>query len=276
MNTLFVFIQHLLPHHALSRLVGFLARCKIGPVKDALIKLFCKAFKVDMQDCVRQRPDEFEHFNDFFTRELKPDARSWEEGAPSPVDGTVSQMGDIRQGRLIQAKGRDYRVDDLVADPQLAARLDGGQFATLYLSPKDYHRIHMPFDGTLKKMIHVPGRLFSVNKATAEGVPNLFARNERAVCVFDTPHGEQVLVLVGAMIVASISTAWHGQVSPVRNVQTWDYRETREIKLSRGDELGQFYLGSTVIWLSEADRLSWGDLEPGDGIKLGQKLGSWL
>lgn len=276
---LFILLQHILPQHLLSRVVGALAVCQIRSIKDFLIRRFIAAFKIDMQDYERQTPEEFEHFNDFFTRTLKPGARTLPEDSSvcfSPVDGAISQLGYTTQGRLIQAKGRDYRLAELLADHDLAARLEGGAFATLYLAPKDYHRIHMPFDGTLKSMIHVPGDLYSVNNATADGVDRLFARNERVVCVFDTPHGEVAMVLVGAMIVASISTVWHGQVTPVRGVQRWDYPSTEKIELKRGDEMGQFALGSTVILCTAPDALSWdSESVPGLDLQLGQAIGRW-
>ena len=259
--------------------MGWLATCRWTPIKEFLIRSFIKAFKVDMTDYQRQNADEFEHFNDFFTRTLKDGARPLphDQGLLfSPVDGAVSQMGEALQGRLIQAKGRDYRLADLLADQALADRLEGGAFATLYLAPKDYHRIHMPFDGTLKQMIHVPGDLYSVNQVTAAGVPNLFARNERVVCVFDTEHGEIAMVLVGAMIVASISTVWHGQVTPVKGVQRWTYSETEHIHLKRGEEMGSFALGSTVILCTEPDKLTWNsDLSAGDPLRLGQPIATW-
>lgn len=278
MEKLFVAIQYVIPQHLLSRLVGYLARTRIGWLKNLLIKGFIKAFKVNMSEAERTEPHQFENFNDFFTRTLKPQARSIPEDSQvlfSPVDGAISQIGTTDNGRVIQAKGQDYALADLLADSALAARLQGGAFTTLYLSPKDYHRIHMPCDGTLKSMIHVPGALFSVNTATANGVPGLFARNERVVCVFDTPHGELAMVLVGAMIVASIHTAWHGQVTPVNDLQRWDYSSTRSIELKRGDEMGQFYLGSTVILVSEPDAIEWGQGISGDPVKLGQTLGRW-
>lgn len=276
---LFVALQFILPQHLLSRLVGYLARCEWAPLKNLLIRSFIRAFKVQMDDYERTEPESFKHFNDFFTRTLKPGQRPLPESSDvvfSPVDGTISQLGQTTQGRLIQAKGRDYRLADLLACDELASRLEGGAFATLYLAPKDYHRIHMPFDGTLKQMIHVPGDLFSVNNDTAEGVQGLFARNERVVCVFDTEYGEVAMVLVGAMIVASISTQWHGEVTPVRGVQRWNYTQTQNIRLKRGDEMGQFALGSTVILCTQPDRLVWdADSQPGLPLRLGQALGRW-
>ena len=270
MEQLFIILQHILPKTLLSRLVGYAARCKIGPIKDFLIRSFIKAFKVDMSDYERQEPQEFENFNDFFHSQLKAGARPLPEDNQvlfSPVDGTISQIGETLGGRLIQAKGRDYRLADLLADDELAERLEGGAFATLYLAPKDYHRIHMPFDGTLKRMIHVPGELFSVNDATARGVQGVFARNERVVCVFDTEFGEVAMVLVGAMIVASIRTVWHGEVTPVTGVQQWDYTQTQNITLKRGAGMGSFALGSTVILCTEPEKLMWNDgADHGDSI----------
>ena len=276
---LFILLQILLPQHLISRAAGWLASCRWTPIKDFLIRSFIKAFKVEMHEYERQDASEFTSFNDFFTRQLKDGVRPLPEDPTllfSPVDGAVSQIGETLQGRLIQAKGRDYRLPDLLADDALASRLEGGAFATLYLAPKDYHRIHMPFDGTLKQMIHVPGDLYSVNQITAEGVHNLFARNARVVCVFDTEHGEIAMVLVGAMVVASISTVWHGQVTPVTGVQRWNYTETQQIQLKRGQEMGSFALGSTVILCTEPDRVEWNpQLASGDGLRLGQPLGQW-
>lgn len=275
---LFIILQYLLPQHLLSRLVGFLARTEWSPLKNFLIERFIHAFKVEMNECERTEAREFVNFNDFFTRTLKPGARVINDDPAlciSPVDGAVSQIGRTDNGRVLQAKGQDYSLADLLADDDLAARLQGGAFTTLYLSPKDYHRIHMPFDGTLKKMIHVPGALFSVNNATADAVPGLFARNERVVCVFDTEHGEIAMVLVGAMIVASISTVWHGQVSPVRDIQRWDYQAPAPVSLKRGDEMGRFALGSTVILCTEPGALEWDDLAHGDPVRLGQVIGQW-
>lgn len=279
MEKLFVAIQYVIPQHLLSRWVGYLARTRIKWLKNALIKLFIKAFKVNMAEAERTEPEQFANFNDFFTRTLKPGVRELPDDPNvlfSPVDGAVSQIGTTDNGRVIQAKGQDYSLADLLADGELAGRLQGGAFTTLYLSPKDYHRIHMPCDGVLKSMIHVPGALFSVNTATANGVPGLFARNERVVCVFDTPHGELAMVLVGAMIVASIHTSWHGQVTPVNQLQRWDYQSTQRIELSRGQEMGQFYLGSTVILVGQPDAIAWGQLNSGDPVRLGQPLGQWL
>ena len=278
MQKLFILIQYVLPQHLLSRAVGYLARTEIKFLKNALIKLFIKAFKVNMSEAERQRPEQFTSFNDFFTRTLKSDARTLPDDERvlfSPVDGAISQMGFTENGRVIQAKGQDYSLADLLGDSSVAGRLQGGAFTTLYLSPKDYHRIHMPCDGTLKSMLHVPGALFSVNTATANNVPGLFARNERVVCVFDTPHGELAMVLVGAMIVASIHTSWHGQVTPVNALQRWDYQDTQEITLKRGEEMGQFYLGSTVILVGAPDAISWGQGISGDPVRLGQALGQW-
>ncbi|MGB0956853.1 MAG: archaetidylserine decarboxylase [Litorivicinus sp.] len=279
MTKLFIALQYVLPQHLLSRLVGFLARTEWSILKNFLIEQFIRSFKVNMTECDRTEPAEFQHFNDFFTRSLKDGARVIPEDATvcfSPVDGAISQIGTTENGRVVQAKGQDYALADLLADDELAARLQGGAFTTLYLSPKDYHRIHMPFDGTLTKMIHVPGALFSVNTATADAVPGLFARNERVVCVFDTEHGEVAMVLVGAMIVASISTAWHGEVTPVRGIQRWDYKDPTPVRLKRGDELGRFALGSTVVMCTEPGKLEWDDeLDSGDDVRLGMPLGRW-
>ncbi|MEC8429432.1 MAG: archaetidylserine decarboxylase, partial [Pseudomonadota bacterium] len=218
-------------------------------------------------------------FNDFFTRALKPGARpicNEDKAIVFPADGAISQLGDIRHGRVFQAKGQDYSLLELVGgDPELAKPFEDGSFATVYLSPKDYHRVHMPFEGTLTHMIHVPGDLFSVNDVTAANVPRLFARNERVVCLFDTEAGPMAVILVGAMIVASIETVWAGQVAPVkREIKTTRYNQSENIHLKKGDELGRFKLGSTAIVLFGPEASSWQDsLDAGSATRMGDKMG---
>jgi phosphatidylserine decarboxylase len=251
-DRLAVLPQYLLPKQALTALAGKLARTQGGALTTRAIAAFVRRYRVDMNEAAEPDIAAYASFNDFFTRALKPGARPLGE-APwlSPVDGAISQLGPIERDQIFQAKGHHYSTTALVGgDSTLAAQFENGHFATLYLSPRDYHRIHMPCAGTLTRMIHVPGPLFSVNPTTARGVPGLFARNERVVCVFDTAHGPLVLVLVGATIVGSMATVWHGVVNPprVRQVRQWHYRD-QPITLQQGDEMGRFLLGSTVVML---------------------------
>ncbi|GAB3378250.1 phosphatidylserine decarboxylase [Azotobacter armeniacus] len=280
-DRLFLLGQHRLPHHLLSRAAGCLAECRTTWVKNTFIKAFARYFQVDMSEALVEEPTAYEHFNAFFTRALKDSVRPLDPtpGAIlSPADGTVSQLGAIEQGRLFQAKGHSFSVQELLGgDPATAAPFLGGNFATAYLSPKDYHRVHMPLAGTLREMIHVPGQLFSVNRLTAENVPELFARNERLVCLFDTECGPMAVVLVGAMIVASIETVWAGVVTPPpRQIKRWNYDEAVRppIHLDKGAELGRFRLGSTVIILFGPDQVRWrDDLEPLGHLRMGQAIG---
>lgn len=272
--------QYLLPKQALTRLAGRIAAYPGGSLTTALIGRFVDRYGVNMSQAVEPDITRYATFNDFFTRALKPGARTIAKtDLVCPVDGSISQFGRIERDRIFQAKGHDYTTTALVGgDAALAASFEQGSFATLYLSPKDYHRIHMPMQGRLNRMIHVPGALFSVNPATARGVPGLFARNERVVCVFDTPHGPFVLVLVGATIVGSMATVWHGVVNPPRpgTVREWRY-DDRNITLKKGEEMGRFLLGSTVVMLWPATSAltfdtSWA---PGGGVCMGQAMGSF-
>ncbi|GEN27622.1 phosphatidylserine decarboxylase proenzyme [Halovibrio variabilis] len=243
----FSLLQYPLPQHALSRLTGKFAQCDNPWLKDTLIKAFIKRFNVDMSQALEPDPSAYATFNDFFTRALKADARPLGEGILSPADGTLSQYGRLQAGQLVQAKGHTYSAQTLLGgDTALAEEFMGGSFATVYLSPRDYHRVHMPVTGTLREMIYVPGRLFSVNQATANYVPGLFARNERLVCIFDTPQGPLAMVLVGAMIVAAIETVWSGQVTPLSG-QPQRMQFGKPITLEKGAEMGRFKLGSTVV-----------------------------
>ncbi|HBP0978996.1 TPA: phosphatidylserine decarboxylase [Pseudomonas aeruginosa] len=252
----FVQSQHLLPKRLITRIFGFLAHRRAGVLTQWVIRRFIAYYDVNMADAVWSDPEAYETFNDFFTRALRPDVRPlaiarW----VCPVDGAVSQCGPIERDQLFQAKGKSFSIGALLAgDPELARRFERGTFATLYLSPRDYHRVHMPCDGHLLSMSYVPGELFSVNPATARGVDALFARNERLVCHFDSPHGPFTLVLVGAAIVGSIVTVWHGVVRPPYrgSVQHWSYHD-RRINLKQGAELGRFLLGSTVVVLFPPD-----------------------
>ena len=276
---IFVMGQYALPHHLLSRAMGRLTHCRAPFVKDFLIRTIAKTYRIDMAEAEQPDPKAYACFNDFFTRPLKADARPIARAADavvSPADGFLSQAGLIEAGRIIQAKGMDYSVETLLGgDDARAAPFMGGSFATIYLSPRDYHRLHMPLAGTLREMVHVPGRLFSVNDATARGVPNLFARNERVAAIFDTEAGPMALILVGAIFVASIETVWHGEVTPptARHIQTWTYPESK-IKLGRGAEMGRFNMGSTIIVLFGPDAVAWQpSLQQGQIMRMGEAIG---
>jgi phosphatidylserine decarboxylase len=255
-DRLAVLPQYLMPKQAMTRLAGALASRPLGAITRSTIARFIRRYNVRMDEALQSDPTQYATFNDFFTRALKPGARPLApDGWVSPVDGAISQLGPIERGQIFQAKGHHYTATALVGgDAALAAPYEQGLFATLYLSPRDYHRIHMPWAGRLKRMIHVPGDLFSVNPTTARGVPGLFARNERVVCVFEGQHQGRtfdfVMVLVGATIVGSMATVWHGVVNPPRpgTVRQWDYTD-RQMLLARGEEMGRFLLGSTVVLL---------------------------
>jgi len=244
--------QYVLPKQALTTFAGRLARAEESRFTPQLIRWFAKRYGVNMQEALNPDLASYTSFNDFFTRALRPDARPLADADfICPVDGAISQFGAIEHDQIIQAKGHRYSTAALVGgDKALADQFEHGSFATLYLSPRDYHRIHMPCDGKLTRMIYVPGALFSVNPTTARGVPGLFARNERVVCVFESPYGPFVLVLVGATIVGSMATVWHGVVNPPRSrtVREWHYRD-ENIMLKKGEEMGRFLLGSTVVML---------------------------
>ncbi|MBK5963834.1 phosphatidylserine decarboxylase [Thiocystis minor] len=279
---LFVALQHVLPQHGLSTLMHRLARVRWRPLKALLIRAFARLYRIDMSLAVEPELSAYPHFNAFFTRALRPDARPLDPDPRAvlcPVDGTISQIGRIAAGRLIQAKGHDYGADALLGLANgVAHPFDGGVFATIYLSPSDYHRIHMPLAGALAEMTYAPGRLFSVNNSTAKLVPGLFARNERVVCRFATEAGEMALVLVGAIFVGGIETVWAGAITPPhsgRALQHWDHRnDTDPIRLERGAEMGRFNLGSTVVLLFPPGRIEWeSNLAPGQQVRLGQRLG---
>ena len=248
-------LQYAMPKHAISRLVGKLAAAEAGWLTTKLISIFIKAYDINMAEAKLKNASDFKTFNDFFTRELEDGARTIDNDPKTlcyPVDGKISQQGDIVEGQLIQAKGFDYSLTTLLGgDEDTAKPYQGGTFSCIYLAPKDYHRIHMPMDATLKEMIYVPGDLFSVNPLTANNVPNLFARNERVVATFETEHGEFAMVLVGATIVASIETTWAGTVTPPagKDVFKWTYppEGPGAVKFKKGDEMGRFKLGSTVV-----------------------------
>lgn len=269
--------QHLLPKQLLTQAAGALARRRAGALTTGAIRRFIARYGVNMAEAADPRPEAYASFNDFFTRALKPGARPLAD-APwiCPVDGAISQFGAIEGDQIFQAKGHRYGTTALVGgDGALAAHFHGGHFATLYLSPKDYHRIHMPCAGRLLRMIHVPGDLFSVNPATARGVPGLFARNERVVCVFEGTDGRPwVLVLVGATIVGSMATVWHGVVNPPRPgmLREWGYLD-RDLRLERGAEMGRFLLGSTVVMLFPPGPMRFNPgWAPGAAIRMGEVM----
>lgn len=279
---LFICLQYLIPQHGLSRLAGFVAENKQPWFKNRLITWFIQQYDVDMS--IAQEPDakKYQHFNDFFTRPLAVGQRPIDKdktSIASPADGCISQLGAVKQGRIFQAKGQEYSLLELMGgNSELAKPFHNGHFATIYLSPKDYHRVHAPLAGKLASMIHVPGDLFSVNDSTAENVPRLFARNERVVCFFETAQGNMAVILVGAMIVASIETPWAGLVTPVKKqIREWHYQHNTDNNLvfTKGDEIGRFKLGSTAIVLMDEQFDQWeDDLTAQSPVKMGEKIGS--
>jgi phosphatidylserine decarboxylase len=273
----FIMFQHLAPQHALSRLAGAVAASERPWLKDRLIRRFIDAYNVDLTDAARSATD-FASFNDFFTRELKPGARPLAEATRfilSPADGAISQLGTITGGQIIQAKGRSYSAAELLGQgEEAAARFEGGQFITIYLSPRDYHRVHMPAAGTLQSTAYIPGRLFSVNQQTAEGVDRLFARNERLACLFDGPDGRFASVMVGAMIVAGIDTVWPRRFAVHQRDVLYEDFTADAPTFAAGAEMGRFYLGSTVVLLFEPGRAVWRKgLRPGDPVRMGEAIG---
>ncbi len=271
--------QYLIPQHGLSQLLGRLADKELGNVTHTMINKFVKRYQVNMAEAANSDTASFATFNDFFTRKLKSGARSicGDNLIASPADGKVSQIGAIVEDRLIQAKGHNFSTSDLLGgNDELANKFQNGLFTTIYLSPKDYHRVHMPISGKLLSMHHIPGQLFSVNPLTARNVPNLFARNERVVCIFDTDIGLMAEILVGATIVGSVETVWHGTVTPPsrKNVDVTIYPATNSPKLSKGDEMGRFKLGSTVILLFQKDAMTFNEhIKPGQVLKMGEEIG---
>ena len=274
-----VAFQYIMPQLYLTQLAGWFAQQKWGAVTHFVIKAFAKKYNVDMSEAKKENFSDYESFNQFFIRELKDDARKINENPTAvclPADGRVSQIGHIDDERLLQAKGHFFSLSDLLAgDEELVNTFKNGEFATIYLSPRDYHRVHMPCDATLRKMIYVPGDLFSVNPFLAEHVPNLFARNERVICFFDTAFGPMVQILVGATITASMSTVWAGVINPPRTgeVKVWTYQGDSAIKLTKGQEMGAFQLGSTVINLFPANSVVLADhLEVDVPVRMGEIL----
>ena len=274
-----VAFQYIMPQLYLTQLAGWFAQQKWGAVTHFVIKVFAKKYNVDMSEAKKENFSDYESFNQFFIRELKDNARKINENPTAlclPADGRVSQIGHIDDERLLQAKGHFFSLSDLLAgDEELVNTFKNGEFASIYLSPRDYHRVHMPCDATLRKMIYVPGDLFSVNPFLAEHVPNLFARNERVICVFDTAFGLMVQILVGATITASMSTVWAGVINPPRTgeVKVWTYQGDNAIKLTKGQEMGAFQLGSTVINLFPANSVTLAEhLEVDVPVRMGEIL----
>ena len=278
----FIAVQHLLPQHGISRIVHRLARSTRPWLKNLLIRAFVKGFTPDLSDAVEPNPLGYESFNAFFTRALRADARPLPSDARAlacPVDGTVSEIGDIDDDRLLQAKGRHYTLAALLADqPEWVERFRGGHFATIYLAPYNYHRIHMAWRGILKAAWFVPGKLFSVNRVTADGVANLFARNERVVCCFEDGELGHALLLIGALNVGSMDTVWHGEVAPRRSRSVAALPTTsasgEAFGAERGEEIGRFNMGSTVILLFPRGSIEWNPaLESGRTVRMGETLG---
>jgi phosphatidylserine decarboxylase len=275
---LFTTVQYILPHHLLSKAMRFFTHCRQTAWKNFMIRTVIKQYGVNMDEAISADLNAYQSFNHFFTRELKKGARtttSQEHGIASPADGAISQAGQITQGNIFQAKGKNFTVSELLGGDDYAKTFEEGVFSTIYLSPKDYHRLHMPLTGTLKEMIHIPGRLFSVNGATTQAIPRLFARNERVVCIFETEVGEMALVLVGAIFVSSIETVWHGVVTPPTRstIRHWTYNEKAPV-LKKGAEMGRFNMGSTIIVLFKKDQAIWEDAFMADKtIKLGEFMG---
>ncbi|MGE6442510.1 archaetidylserine decarboxylase [Psychrobacter sp. NPDC078409] len=270
----FTTLQQLVPQQKLSKVAGRLAASRHPYVKRTFIRSFAKAYNISLDEYERQSLNAYESFNDFFTRELKEDARTIDataNGIVSPADGIISQLGQIEDHKLLQAKGRHYDVGQLLADSEDGSYFTDGSFATIYLAPSNYHRVHMPFTGTLTKTRYVPGTLFSVNNTTAANVPDLFARNERLVCMFDTKYGKAAVVMVGAMIVAGIETVATGKITRTDDIQEADH----DMQFAAGEELGRFYLGSTaIVVLPKAAKADWLDsMQANSVVQMGQLLG---
>ncbi|GBO83278.1 archaetidylserine decarboxylase [Marinobacter salsuginis] len=280
-DKLFVLSQYITPQLGVSNLAGRLADSDSSPaLKNRVIKWFIGRYGVDMSEAAETDPEAYPTFNAFFTRALKPGIRPLADGEKtlvSPVDGAISQLGQVTGDRVFQAKGRSFSLGELLGGEEATtAPFTSGEFSTIYLSPKDYHRIHMPMAGTLRQMIHVPGKLFSVNPVTAENVPNLFARNERVVCIFDTDSGPMAMVLVGAMIVGSVETRWAGVVVPgSRQVTSTRYEGEQAISFEKGEEMGRFRLGSTVIMVMPKGAVTWNsDQVAGKTVRMGEAFGA--
>jgi len=282
-DRLFIALQYVLPQHLATAFIHWLARVQNGMVRSALIKGFLKLYpQVDLSEAERTQVAQYASFNDFFTRALRAEARpihAAETALVSPVDGRVSQAGTIEEGHLLQAKGHSYSVEALLGSAARAEPFRGGRFTTLYLAPFNYHRIHMPVDGKLREAVHVPGALFSVNQVTAENVPGLFARNERVVCLFDTPHGPLAMVLVGALFVGSVSVVWQGgEVTPANPRPQYPTPlplPSPAPALAKGEEMGRFNMGSTVILLLPPGMAEWeANVVAGQALRLGERIGT--
>jgi len=276
---IFIALQQIIPQHLLSRLVGKLAESHNPRIKNTFMRWFIGQYQVDLSEAKIETVHGFKNFNDFFTRELKEGRREIcraPNTIASPADGAVSELGAIELGSIMQAKGQHYSLIQLLGgNADLTNYYMDGSFATIYLSPKDYHRVHMPLDGKLLNMTYVPGELFSVNQTTANHIPGVFARNERLICEFEGKHGNFVMILVGAMIVAGIETVWSGHVAPVKaNMHSQDYTDLSEIELKKGDEMGRFKLGSTVILLFPEKTSEFSDkLANGTPLRMGEEIG---
>lgn len=277
---LFIALQHIIPQHLLSKMMWKLTHCEYRWLLTLILPLFIRQFKVNMDEAKNTDWKSYSSFNDFFTRELSEDAREIctdDNAIVSPVDGAISQLGKINSDLIFQAKGHAYSLTQLLGDrDDLGKTFKNGQFNTIYLSPKDYHRIHMPIDGTLKEMIHVPGALFSVNPTTVENVPALFARNERVICLFETAAGPMAMILVGAIFVGSIETVWHGEVTPPtrKDIRNWIY-DDETLRYSKGEEMGRFNMGSTVILLHVNKKMEWNEeLAAEKTVRLGEMIGT--
>lgn len=271
------FLQQLL-----SRWVGHLCHCRWRWLKNGLIRLFIRQYQVDMSSCIRKKPTDYISFNDFFLRRLTATARpltTLPEAVACPVDGIISQIGNIQQGELLQAKNQYYALETLLGgDQEIPALFQNGHFVTLYLAPKDYHRVHMPLTGTLQQMIYVPGSLFSVSPQNTQNIPSLFTRNERVISIFKTHNGSMAIIQIGALLVASISTVWASPVTSHKNkkIQRWHYYQ-EPLLLDRGVEMGHFSLGSTVILLFPQQKMCWNEqLKAGDIVQVGQAIGTVL
>ena len=271
----FIALQRIVPQHGLSRLGALLAEAKTPWLKNALIKQFIRTYNVNLDEAVSSSLDDYQHFNDFFTRALREDVRPMDHNKNSivcPADGTVSQLGKIKEGNILQAKGKAFSTASLLgSDDTDSQRFLHGDFITIYLSPKDYHRVHMPVDGELLYSRYVPGKLFSVNSTTTEYVDGLFAKNERLVCMFDTPVGRCAVILVGAMMVAGIESVWQGHYQP--NTVMTDKFDSGEVVLKKGEEMGRFKFGSTAILMFEPGKTLWSEeYKPGATTRLGELL----
>ena len=282
LDSVFIILQLIAPAHTLSRLISKLADSRIRWLKNFLINLAVDVFNINTEEAISSNPNDYQTFNDFFTRELKEGERPIEGDdniVCSPSDGLVSQFGKIEHGQLIQAKGKYFTLQDLLAgNKELSEKFNGGEFATIYLSPKDYHRVHMPCEGQLQQSIYVPGALFSVNLTTANHINGLFARNERLINIFQSGNGPVAVILVGAMLVAGIETVWGGQVVPPKSaLNTFSSGSDKDISLIKGEEMGRFKFGSTVILLFPKDTIEWNDsVKENAVVKMGESMARYI